>query len=322
MENRPPGKYTQLEMILAEEKAFAKFAAMRLANDDAISIPRIYFDMVAGDFPAAAVLDEILFWTLPNKKTGRTALRVRKDGILWLAVARAEWWERKRLTERQADRGIERLIELGLVEKSLHRYNGHAQMHLRVCGRQFFSLYGEALQKGYLEGLEDENPVRELADLYAMMGMSDSPNGDTDSPNGDTDSPNGETINIPQTSPNQPPESSLTPEEHFYLEKFVNAFGKFNDTHEADAILALFKAYGKTKMLEIFDWAFKKEIHLTNRSSLVDSIQTAAERWSGRKETKHDKRNTRRASTKPTPEVSEDDIQHALANLQRQSAGV
>lgn len=210
-ETKPEGEYTQLDIIRQEENAFKKFAALRLANDDAVSIPKIYFDIVGDDFAAAAVLDEILFWTLPNKKTGRTALRVRKDGILWLAVSRSEWWDRKRLTERQADRGIEKLVELGLIEKCIHRFNGHGQMHLRVIGKEFFVRYGTALQQNYLNGSEeDPEPMQELKDLYEMMGMSDSPNGD--SPNGDTDSPNGDTdsrirntLNSLQPASNQPP---------------------------------------------------------------------------------------------------------------------
>jgi len=214
-EERPDGRYTQLELIRQEEKAFQKFAALRLANDDKVSIPKIYFD-ITGDFAAAAVLDEIMFWTLPNKRTGRTALRVRKEGILWLAVSRPEWWDRKRVTERQADRAIELLIEKGLIEKSIHRFNGHAQTHLRVKAQNFFEAYGKALQENYMTGDDaDDEPMKEIDDLYALMGMggiiSDSPNrdsrnGDTDSPNRDTDSPNRDTLNSLQPASNQPPE--------------------------------------------------------------------------------------------------------------------
>lgn len=116
-------------------------------------------------------------------------------------------------------------------------------------------------------------------------------------------------------------ESSLTPEQHSQLSQFVDRFGKFNNTQEAETILALFEKHGNPKMLEVFDWVFKKEIHLTNRPSLVDSIQTAAERWSGRKERKN-AGNPRKRNAKPTPEVREDDIQVAIAALQRQASHV
>jgi len=210
-EQAPDGQYTQLDLIRREEKAFQKFAAICAANEDAVNIPKIYYDVTDGDHAAAAVLDEILFWTLPNKKRNSTALRVRKDGILWLAVSRAEWWERKRLSERQADHGIEKLLELGIIDKCIHRFNGHGQMHLRVVGPAFFDLYGKALQKAFLEDADiDENSITEINDLYEMMGMSDSRirdsrNGDTDSPNGDRESPNGDTLNSLQPASNKAP---------------------------------------------------------------------------------------------------------------------
>ena len=58
-----------------------KLAAMFAANSDNVSIPKIYIDMT-GDIEAAAVLDELMFWTLPKKATGKTSLRVFKRGAL------------------------------------------------------------------------------------------------------------------------------------------------------------------------------------------------------------------------------------------------
>ena len=57
-----------------------KLAAMFAANKDEVSIPKIYIDMT-GDWKAAAVLDELLFWTLPKKGTGKTSLRVFRNGV-------------------------------------------------------------------------------------------------------------------------------------------------------------------------------------------------------------------------------------------------
>ena len=239
-EERPDGQYTQLDLIRQEEKAFQKFAALQLANDDVISVPKIYFDICDGDFAAAAILDEILFWTLPNKKRG-TGLRVRKDGILWLAVGRADWYERKRLKKRQADLGIEKLVDLGLIEKSLHRFNGHAQTHLRVRGAQFFQAYGQKLAENYLKDdeitSEDAEGLKELKDLYAMMGMTDSPNGDSpngdspngdsDSPNGDSDSPNGESLNSLHTASTQPPLKDI---KQTFKKNSNDSFGAYLDT--------------------------------------------------------------------------------------------
>lgn len=144
-----------------------KLAAMFSANKDEVSIPKIYIDMT-GDWKAAAVLDELLFWTLP--KNGKTSLRVFKNGGLWLAVRRSDWWERKRLTERQADTAIEKLVSLGLVEKDVFLFDGKPTVHLRMVMSKFIKLYGEKMMEfATQEG--DENLISDIADLYEMMGF-------------------------------------------------------------------------------------------------------------------------------------------------------
>jgi DnaD/phage-associated family protein len=182
----------EIQKRKAEQAALAKYAALKHAESDVIAASRIYFDMT-GDWEAALVLDELMFWTLPKAKTGKTSLKVWRDGNTWLAVSRAEWWERKRLTERQADRAIAKLVALGLIEKELYKYNAHPTTHLRLIVTKFFELMGLALEQYYKPDEPEEKT--ELRDLYAMMGIPISPFGDIDLPNGDIDSPNGEMIN-------------------------------------------------------------------------------------------------------------------------------
>jgi hypothetical protein len=319
-EEMPDGKYTQLELIRREEKAFQKFAAICSANEDAVNVPKIYYDITDGDHAAAAILDEILFWTLPNKKRNSIALRVRKEGILWLAVSRSEWWDRKRLSERQADRGIEKLVELGLVDKCIHRYNGHGQMHLRVIGKEFFVRYGAALQINYLSGAdEDPEPMQEIKDLYEMMGITDAPglsespngelrNGDTDSPNGDRESPNGDTLNSPQPAPNQPPKESPA------LHLFIDRFGKFHGEKELKRWLVIVDAVGAEQAESIATWAEKKEIHFDNRPGLLDSLETAAKNWR-EKQVRGNKSSRQLHQSERTPEEIERDSEIARRAL-------
>lgn len=120
-----------------------KLAAIFEANRDCVSIPKVYVDMTGG-YESAAVLDEIMFWTLP-RRDGKPGLRVFRDGKLWLAVRRAEWWERKRLTARQADTAIEKLVKLGLVEKEIFLFDGKPTVHLRLKAQVFVKLLAEKL---------------------------------------------------------------------------------------------------------------------------------------------------------------------------------
>lgn len=146
-----------------------KLAAIFAANKDEVSIPKIYID-ITGDIEAAAVLDELMFWTLPKKGTGKTSLRVFKKGALWLAVRRRDWWDRKRLTERQADSAIAKLVKMELVEKEVFLFDGKPTVHLRMNMTKFTRLYSEKMQE-IASQEEDQNLIRDIADLYQMMGF-------------------------------------------------------------------------------------------------------------------------------------------------------
>ncbi len=194
-----------------------KLAAMFMANKDDVSVPKIYIDMVE-DYAAACVLDELLFWTLP-KKNGRTSLRVFRNGSLWLAVRRSDWWDRKRLTERQADRAIDKLINLDLLEKDIFLFDGKPTVHLRMKMQNFASLYGKAISE-IAEQEKDENLAKDLSDLYAMMGIPFNQTVNSNLPNGEMlNLPNGEIIN----SPVQPENTSIGSYEPQNIEQAIFA---------------------------------------------------------------------------------------------------
>lgn len=184
-----------------EQRALRKYAILRSDSDDTISVPKSYVE-ITGDFAAAFVLDELIFWTLP-KRNGKTSLRSYHDGKLWLAVSRSEWWDRKRLSENQADYALEKLVKLGLIEKKVFKYEGTPRTHIRLIPSKFFSMFSEVIAKSIPE--EDENETLEIADLYAMMGLDDTlfrkiPNPISENSENLMDSENSEIINSPQSS--------------------------------------------------------------------------------------------------------------------------
>jgi hypothetical protein len=226
---------------MKEDAVIYKLAAIFASNRDEVSVPKIYIDMT-GDYEAAAVLDEIFFWTLPKKNTGKTSLKVRHNGKLWLAVRRSEWWDRKRLTERQADRAIQKLIDLDFVEKDVVPFNGKPTTHLRLKVENFVKPYAEKLMEIVQEEQEtNENLVGDIADLYAMMGFSISPNGDGILPNGDSPSPNGDFLNSlhdnQQTQPNDFPAKTDEERPEYKLSEQDIQFAN----KKVDAILGLAK---------------------------------------------------------------------------------
>lgn len=68
-----------------------QFLAWERASTDTIDVKRIYIDM-AGDLISGVLLSQIMFWHLPNRETGRTKLRLRHMGNLWMAKKREDWW--------------------------------------------------------------------------------------------------------------------------------------------------------------------------------------------------------------------------------------
>lgn len=144
-----------------------KLAAMFAANSDAVSVSKVYIDMT-DDLAAGAVLDELMFWTMPKKSTGKTSLRVFRNGALWLAVRRRDWYERKRLSERQSDTAINKLIALGLVEKDVFIFDGKPTVHLRVIMDKFVELYAAQLES-YAKEEGDEELAKDIADLRQML---------------------------------------------------------------------------------------------------------------------------------------------------------
>lgn len=63
------------------------------------------------------------------------------------------------------------------------------------------------------------------------------------------------------------------------LKIFTNCFGKLNGTREADRWAAVVDLVGIPVAKEIAAWAHRREIHLTNRPALLDSLETAAKKW-------------------------------------------
>jgi hypothetical protein len=61
--------------------------------------------------------------------------------------------------------------------------------------------------------------------------------------------------------------------------EFIAHFGGFNGKRERERWRTLSEAIGFPRLQEIADWAEKREIHMTNRGALLDSLETAAKKW-------------------------------------------
>jgi hypothetical protein len=168
------GKY-DVEILKRENVVLRKYAAMQAAAEETVGCQTIYVD-IAGGLEDGFVLDELIFFTLPRPETGRSGLRVWKDGVLWMAVSRTEWWNRKRLTPKQADGAIKRLVNKELVFKEMFLFNKQKTTHLRLNVPEFFKRYTEILEKRNPPEDEGDTMLKDIQDLYEMLGI---PKGNT-----------------------------------------------------------------------------------------------------------------------------------------------
>lgn len=97
---------------------------------DSIDVKRAYID-ITGDLVAGILLSQIIYWSLPNQN-GKSKLRILKEGFHWIAKTRNDWWEECRITGKQFDSAIQKLIALNIVHKKVFKFNGSPCTHLRL----------------------------------------------------------------------------------------------------------------------------------------------------------------------------------------------
>ncbi|TCO69549.1 hypothetical protein [Marinisporobacter balticus] len=107
-----------------------QFLLWEQSTKDTIDFKKIYVD-VAGDLIAGLLLSQLIYWYLPSKE-GTTKLRVKKDGELWLAKSRTDWYEEIRISPKQYDRAIKILKEKNIVETQLFKFSGSPMIHIKL----------------------------------------------------------------------------------------------------------------------------------------------------------------------------------------------
>lgn len=121
--------------MFANRKEFLTWEA---ASRDTIDVKKAYVDLAGGNLAAGVLLSQIIFWHLPNK-TGESKLRIQREGQYWLAKTYAEIWEECRIPERTARDAYKRIVDLGLIEKRLWKFNGAPTVHVRILWSEFLA---------------------------------------------------------------------------------------------------------------------------------------------------------------------------------------
>lgn len=162
---------TDIEQFLAWEKA----------TRDTIDFKKIYVD-VASDVVAGLMLSEIVYWHLPDKH-GQTKLRVEHEGTMWIAIRRYQWWERVRVSPRQADRGLAILEEQGLIARDIFKFNGEPTTHVTLVWVRFLGAMRDLMESPmvnpYLPVVAESaiplSPIRENRLTSALIPVTETP---------------------------------------------------------------------------------------------------------------------------------------------------
>lgn len=92
---------------------------------------RLAYVDITDDLIAGILLGQIVYWYMPNEQ-GKSKLRVKKKGELWLAKSREDWRSEIRITPKQYDRAIKILIDKGFVEVQKFKFNGAPTNHIKL----------------------------------------------------------------------------------------------------------------------------------------------------------------------------------------------
>lgn len=153
-----------------------------MATHEGVWVRLALIDLV-GDLHAGVLLSQAVYWT-PRAE-------VKRNGATWIVKAYSEWWDEVRLTEKQARRAVQLLVESGLVETHVWKWNGTPKVHLRLV----------------------EDVVEDALSRLAQEGKSTCPVGQDDPPRGPRRSARqGKSFpHLPETTDENTPETRRGP---------------------------------------------------------------------------------------------------------------
>jgi hypothetical protein len=140
-----------------------------VAEQDFYQTKFIHVDMV-GDRNAGDLLARIVYWFSPSKD-GRSKLRIFKNNKFWLAKARTDWWDEIRLSAKQYDTAIKKLVELRLVEVWNTMFDGKKTPHIHLNWDTYLILKQQVAYQIYQEKVQAElkRQQEEYAEFLAQQ---------------------------------------------------------------------------------------------------------------------------------------------------------
>lgn len=133
-------------------------------------IHHAYVD-ISGDLMAGALLSQILYW-FGADRNGRPRARIQRDGYLWIAKARGDWWQEIRITPKQYDRAAKILKDKGFIELRTMKFAGNPTTHIRIIA--------EALNKAIDNWKYEQAQAHMAREREKLMAVGYSPFGNNE----------------------------------------------------------------------------------------------------------------------------------------------
>ncbi len=152
-------------------KTLREFLAWERASHNAIDVKRMYID-VAGDLSAGVLLSQIVYWYLPDEH-GHSKLRIEREGCMWLAKAREDWWEECRISPRQSDRLLPLLESKGIIETRTWKFDGSPTTHIRIVWDVLLPLLDEIVTNPPTNPYQSDSKKRSHQTVRTISPESD-----------------------------------------------------------------------------------------------------------------------------------------------------
>lgn len=142
-----------MQQLSHEQRALADAAITNKLN----VIHHVYVD-ITGDLIAGALLGQILYW-FGADRNGRPRARIQKEGHLWIAKSRHDWWDEIRISAKQYDRASKILKEKKFIEIKTMKFNGNPTSHIRIIPEQLNQAIDEWKWQQVLGSQHDSSDV-------------------------------------------------------------------------------------------------------------------------------------------------------------------
>ena len=197
---------------------------------------------IAGDLIAGALLGQILYW-FGAGKDGKSRARIVKDGFLWIAKTRADWWDEIRISPKQYDRAAKILKDKGFIEIKTFKFYGNPTTHIRIVP----------------EAINAAIDAWKVEQVKTILPDGEEPTAPGFNPLGNNDLPEAGTTNLPEAEQGyNPPGNNEIPESGISLTE-TTAETKKENTAENTHTLAAAPSDGVSASLSLHQ-AVKEEI--------------------------------------------------------------